>query len=135
MSINWGYILEAKGRPTAKLQRRALSAVGVDMSEHGTCWHDVMLTKTTKPSVALEERAILASIIRPGHVLNVVNPLCLALSDADIKWFTDEIIGKGARIYIIEKSWDVGADELPDLLEIFRKARPTMHQRNWRQSK
>lgn len=100
MSIIWGYILEAPGRPPLAKQSEVMCALGVDMSEFGTCWHDKIMKGSTRPRSQLEERNLLLKGARQGDTVVIAAPLCLGLSEKDAAWFLGELEERGAVVTV-----------------------------------
>ncbi len=48
-SVNWGYILEAPGRPKLKEQREFMRAAGISMAKFAPIWHDKIERGSTRP--------------------------------------------------------------------------------------
>lgn len=87
MSIIWGYILEAPGRPALAKQREVMRALGGDMSEFRTCCHDKITKGSTRPRSLFEERNLLLKGAMRGYTVAIAAPLCLRLSEKDAAWF------------------------------------------------
>lgn len=99
-SVNWGYILVGNGRPRLTAQRKLLGAVGVDMSEYGPCWEDILPPRATRPRTALENRGHLIIATKKGDTVHVVNALCLGASGKDALWFVQSLHDKGVSLVI-----------------------------------
>ena len=100
--IKWGYILSGKYRPDLPTQERVMKFSGIDMSEEGTCWTDILPDRATRPRSALKNREALSSIVRKGDTIMVMNLMCLGNSPKDIEWFTNTVHKKGASFTFID---------------------------------
>lgn len=99
-SVNWGYILIGAGRPSRPAQRKLMKVIGIDMSQYGALWEDVLPPRATRPRTALEDRESLVLAAMAGDRINVVNPICLGASDKDVAWFVGALHDKGATVVI-----------------------------------
>lgn len=96
----WGYILEMPGRPALVKQRMALGALGVDMREFGTSWHDRIERGSTRPQGQLEARLDLLRSVVSGDTVVVAAPLCLGVSGKDADWFLGELQARGVAVIV-----------------------------------
>ncbi|SDF92322.1 hypothetical protein [Alloyangia pacifica] len=100
MSIIWGYILEAPGRPPLAKQREVMRALGVDMSEFGTCWHDKITKGSTRPRSQLTGRNDLLLAVMEGDKVVIAAPLCLGLSERDAAWLLAELAERKVEVTV-----------------------------------
>ncbi|MBE9635799.1 hypothetical protein [Salipiger mangrovisoli] len=77
-----------------------MRALGVDMSEFGTCWQDKITKGSTRPRSQLEERNLLLKGARKGDTVVIAAPLCLGISEKDAAWFLAELAECGAVVTV-----------------------------------
>lgn len=77
-----------------------MDALGVDISELGTCWHDKITKSSTRPCSQLEQRNVLLKGAMQGDTVVIVAPLCLGLSEKDAAWFLAELSERGAIVMV-----------------------------------
>lgn len=105
-SVNWGYILAAPGRPSERKQLAFLAGEGIRRECFGPIWSDRVGKGSTRPRHQLEERNAILLAALPGDCIHVIDPFCLGLSEADARWFMEQVVGAGVRISVAGASVD-----------------------------
>lgn len=97
----WGYVLEARGRPSVERQRECMAFHGVRVDGLSPpVYHDAPPPRPTRPRTQLADRAALLMAAHKGDVVVVAAPECLGVSEADVAWFLSELAARGASVII-----------------------------------
>jgi hypothetical protein len=110
-SVNWGYILEAPGRPPLKEQREFMKAAGVSLAEYGPCFHDRVSQISTRPRNQLIDRKTLMLAVDPGDTVNIAAEFCVGVSTTDARWFIHDLVNRGVNLRIAGKDIKIGCIE------------------------
>lgn len=128
-----GYILEAAGRPSVEQQEAILGLHGVEIGPAEKCFRDAVTKRTTRPQSVLTSRGVLLSYLHTGDTLVVAGVECLGLSEADVRWFLDQVSEIGVKIIVdggtvvVEPESDTTA-----IIERVRRHQKALHMRNYR---
>jgi hypothetical protein len=110
-SLDWGYLLEAPGRPSLKSQQDFMRSAGVNMARYGTWWHDQIERGSSRPRSQLVERKTLMLAVYPGDTVHIAAEFCVGVSATDARWFILSLIERGVNLRIAGKDIRVGCIE------------------------
>lgn len=124
-SLDWGYMLEAPGRPKLKEQQEFMRAAGVSMAQYGPLFHDQIERGSTRPRKQLIDRATLLLAVFPGDTVHIAAEFCLGVSTTDARWFIHELIGRGANLRVADKDVKTRAQNTANVAAHRKRKRST----------
>lgn len=129
----WGYALKAPGRPPLRAQAEFLRKQGVDISIYGQLWSDEIKHRLSKTRSLLVGREDLLNCAMPGDTAIILEPFCLGLGMADVKWFLSTLAEREVRLIVGRD--EVSDDTMPSILDDFARQQNTQNVRASRSGK
>lgn len=131
-TVDWGYILEAPGRPKLKEQREFMRAAGISMAKFAPIWHDKIERGSTRPQKQLLDRGLLLQAVDPGDTVHIAAEFCVGVSENDARWFIHALVDHGVNLRVAGKDIKVGCIE--EVVEEVGRRQNTLSVRTFREA-